>query len=230
MAAAIPTILRCATENWRLQNTARTGGQSLSGQQQFVASPSGQWRAKLSFHLLEDDDYLEARGFLASLDGQVTPFLIGPYDWRGRPWNIEPLTGAKITPNFQAQDIAADPAFETNPDTAGYLAFSLAANAAMNATTIQVNRGRGGRLRRGQYLGIGDRMHMIILPPVDDGTAGTVTITVRPWLRADYTAGTPVSFDSPWCLMRLADPDAGQIDMTTSPLSDVSLDLVEAFA
>ena len=230
MPAAIPTILRCATENWRLQNAARTGGQSLSGQQQYIGSPSGQWRAKLSFHLLEDDDYLEARGFLASLDGQVTPFLIGPYDWRGRPWNIDPLTGAKITPDFQAQDIEADPAFETNPDTAGYLAFTLASAAAMNATTIQVSRAHGGLLRRGQYLGIGDRMHMIVLPPVDTGGTAPLTLTIRPWLRADYVQGTTVNFYNPQVLMRLADADSGQIDMTTSPLSDVSFDLVEAFS
>ena len=229
MVEVAPSILKCAAETWRIENASRTGGQTLSGTQQFVSSPSGRWRAKMTFHLVEDDDYLEARGFLAGLDGQATPFLIGPIDWRGRPWNIDPLTGAKITPDFQAQDIAVDPAFETNPDTAGYLDFTLAAAAAMNATTIQVSRQRGGVLKRGQYFSVGDRLHMIVKPPADTGNPGVVGLTIRPWLRAAYAQGTPVNFAAPLCLMRLADPDTGQIETLPSPLSDASLDLIEAF-
>lgn len=229
MADSFPSRLRCSSEGWRLQNAARSGGQTLSGTQQFVGSPSSQWRAKMTFHLLDDDDYLEARGFIAGLSGQTVPFLIGPYDYRGQPWNVFPVTGQPITPDVAARNAAANPAFASNPDTSGTINFSLAADAAMNATTINVTKTRGGALKRGQYLSIGDRLHVIVEPPADPGKSGTAQLAIRPWLRAGYSAGTPVNFESPKCLMRLADGDTGAFDMITSPLSDVTLDLIEAF-
>ncbi|GAN49720.1 hypothetical protein ACXR8U_13705 [Methylobacterium radiotolerans] len=229
MAELFPTRLRCSTENWSLQNSARSGGQSFQGAQQFVASPTSRWRAKMTFHLLDDDDYLEARGFIAGLAGQSTPFLIGPYDYRGQPWNVFPITGQPITPDVAARNAAVSPGFSVNPDTNGAISFALAADAAMNATTIRISKARGGTVKRGQYLSIGDRLHVIVSPVSDPGPSGVVDIAVRPWLRADYGAGTPVSFDAPRCLMRLADGDTAAFDMTTSPLSDVTLDLIEAF-
>ena len=229
MADALPSRLRCSTESWRLQNASRSGGQSISGTQQFVASPSSQWRAKISLHLLDDADYLEARGWLASLDGQAGTFLVGPTDWRGVPWILDPYTSAPITPRVQKANAAVDTAYTSNPDTAGSLQFALTSSAPMNATVIRVTRVSGGLLKRGQYLGIGGRMHTIVVPPIDTGKAGDIDLAIRPWLRADYPAGTAIQFAAPQTLMRLADADQGDITMTTSPLADLSLDLIEAF-
>ena len=91
----LPPRLRRFTEGWRIANTSRGGGASLTGQQQFVVGPAGRWGAKLSLHRLDDDDYLEADGFLAGLDGSANAILCGPEDWRGRLWNIDPLTGGR---------------------------------------------------------------------------------------------------------------------------------------
>lgn len=231
----LPPRLRRFTEGWRIANAARSGGASLSGQQQFVVSPAGRWEAKLSLHCLDDDDYLEADGFLAGLDGPANAILCGPEDWRGRPWNIDPLTGGKITPNFSVRDIEIDPAFDTNPDTTGTLQFSLAAAATMNATSLSIQRTKGGHLKRGQYISIGQHLHIITglttASPADPDSglaiAGVIGVTVRPWLRMDYAAGAPVEFAKPVGLMRLTAEAAAMVERTTSPLSDLSLDLVE---
>lgn len=231
----LPPRLRRFTEGWRIANASRGGGASLTGQQQFVVSPAGRWEAKLSLHCLDDDDYLDADGFLAGLDGSANAILCGPEDWRGRPWNVDPLTGAKITPDFKAQDIEADPAFENNPDTTGTLQFSLALAATMNATALSIYRNKGGALKRGQYLSIGQRLHIITAltttDPIDPATglavAGSIGVTIRPWLRADYAANTPVEFAQPVGLMRLTPDSVAMVERTTSPLSDLSLDLVE---
>lgn len=231
----LPPRLRRFTEGWRIANAARGGGASLTGQQQFVVSPAGRWEAKLSLHCLDDDDYLEADGFLAGLDGPANGIVCGPEDWRGRPWNIHPLTGGKIAPDFAARDIAADPAFDTNPDTTGTLRFSLAAAASMNATALSIRRDKGGHLKRGQYLSIGQRLHIITAltsaSPADPDSglavAGTIGVSIRPWLRQDYAAGTAVEFAHPVGLMRLTAESVAMVERTTSPLSDLSLDLVE---
>ncbi len=232
----MPTTLLCNSETWRIENASRSGGPSTTGTQQFVISPAGRWRAKASFHLIEDDDYLEARGFIAGLDGQAGTFLIGPTDYRGQPWNIDPLTGGIITPDKAVRDAEIDPAFENYPDTTGRLDFVLADPVALNATSIAIQRNKGGRLKRGQYLQIGERLHIIIglttADPVDPGSglaiAGRIGVTIRPWARAAYGSGTAVEFARPKCLMRLADADQGGVDMTTSPLSSLPLDIVEA--
>jgi hypothetical protein len=223
--------LRCSTEQWRLQNAARSGGQTLSGVQQFVGSPSAQWRAKMAFHLVEDDDYLAARGFIAGLSGQTVPFLIGPTDWRGQPWNIDPLIGSPITPGIAAASAAANPGYASNPDTTGFIDFELAFDAAMNSTRVTIKRNKGGLLRAGQYFQIGDRLHIITgLNAADTGQENAgVDLNIRPWLRGDYASGYKLNFANPRCLMRLADGDQGAIDMNSGPLSSLSLDIIEAF-
>lgn len=232
-----PTTLLCNSETWRVENSSRSGGPSTTGAQQFVVSPAGRWRARASFHLIKDDDYLEARGFIAGLDGQAGTFMLGPTDYRGQPWNVDPLTGGIITPDKAARDADIDPAFEQYPDTTGRLDFTLADPAALNSTSITIQRNKGGHIKRGQYFQIGDRLHIITglmtADPVDTGSglavAGRIGLTIRPWTRSAYAAGTSVNFANPKCLVRLADPDQGGVDMTTSPLSSLSLDIFEYF-
>jgi hypothetical protein len=231
----LPPRLARFTEGWRIDGASTLGAPSIKNNRQAVANPGAPWVAKLSLHCEDEDDYIEADGFLAGLDGSANAIVCGPEDWRGRPWNIDPLTGAKITPDFVAQDIAADPAFETNPDTTGTLQFALAAPATMNATALSIQRTKGGALKRGQYLSIGQRLHIITALTTADPTdsasglaiAGTIGVTVRPWLRLDYPTGTAVEFAKPVGLMRLTPDSAAMVERTTSPLSDLSLDLVE---
>ncbi|TXN79302.1 hypothetical protein [Methylobacterium sp. WL8] len=236
MAQSFPSILTPYTEGWRIQPYSKGGSPSIVGTKQTVAVPNGFWKAKGSFYITTREELLEARGFLAGLDGQAGEFLVGPYDYRGAPWNIDPLTGARITPDLAALDAAADPAFGLNPDTTGVLQFSLAANVAANATSAMLTRTQGGHLTRGQYFSIGQRMHIITglttADPTDAGSGqavpGQIGITFRPWARSLYTAGSALEFGRPQSLMKLATDDIGQIDLTTSPVSDLPLDFVEA--
>lgn len=231
----LPPRLRRFTEGWRIDGASTLGAPSIKNNRQAVANPGAPWVAKLSLHCLDDDDYLEADGFLAGLDGSANAILCGPEDWRGRPWNIDPLTGTVINPGVAAADRAIDPAFDTNADTTGALQFALAAPAAMNATALTIQRTKGGHLKRGQYLSIGQRLHIITGLTTDDPTdpgsglavAGVIGVTIRPWLRLDYSAGTAVEFARPLGLMRLTPDSAAMVERTTSPLSDLALDLVE---
>ncbi len=226
---APPANLRCSSETWRIENAARGGGPSITGTQQFVMSPAGRWRAQASFHLIEDDDYLEARGFMAGLDGQAGTFLIGPTDYRGQPWNADPLTGALITPRVQERSFRSDPAYLANADTTALLDFRASGAVALNATSMAISRFKGGALKRGQYFSFGNRLHIITeVPGGDDGTRAVVNVNFRPWTRAAYAAGAFLDFYAPRCLMRLSQDETGRVDMTTSPLSSLSLDLVEA--
>jgi hypothetical protein len=231
-----PRLIRF-TEGWRIGSAAKSGGATLAGQERFVVSPAARWEAKLSFHCVEEADYLEADGFLASLDGPANPFLCGPIDWRGRPWNTHFLTGAPITPRDVARDIKDNPAFETELSTTGSLDFLLAAPVAMNGTQALIQRNRGGLQRRGQYFSIGNNLHIItevLSPDVTDpattlAAPGQVLVNFRPWARADYAVNSPVEFANPVATMRLSAQSSAMVERNTTPVSDLALDLIEYF-
>ncbi|MBW4980733.1 hypothetical protein KZZ05_20880, partial [Marinobacter adhaerens] len=142
--------------------------------------------------------------------GRSVVWNVGPCENTRAPWNID-LVGGKITYGRAAQrpDVYIG---DQRPD----LDFKVAAAAAMNAVELTIQRNRGGVLEHGMMLSIGGKLHTIVdLPngeladPGSQGPAGTVTIVIRPWLRMDVGAGTPVEFGSPNGLMRLASDDTG---------------------
>ena len=121
-------------------------------------------------------------------------------------------------------------------DQAATLDFRLSGAAKMNATSITIQRDRGGVLEPGMIFSIGNRLHIIVDLPAGDsalaggqGAPGVIAATIRPWLRADYGDGTPIEFGQPLGTMRLATDDTGAMEQQLSKFSTVTLDLVEAF-
>jgi hypothetical protein len=235
MPADFPNLPR-SQEAFTLYNASRIGGVTLGGTVQAVANPSGLWKARIGIRLRKVEHYLTLRGFLAGLDGQAGTFNIGPIDWRGQPWYRDSLLNTTITPGVAARSSAQDPGTGVNPDTAGNLSFSVAEDAPLNSTSIVINRLRGGFLQVGQYLQLGARLYTITgllspeFPDPHSGlpTPGNVRVTIRPWLKDMVPATTPINFVNPKGIMRLADAQAPDVEMTTSPLGDVTLNLIEA--
>lgn len=223
MVADFPNLPR-SQEAFTLFSAARVGGISLGGTQQVVANPASLWRARLGLRLRRVDHFLSLRGFLAGVDGQAGAFTVGPIDWRGQPWYRDPNFGTVMTPGMARRN-------GTAPD----LDFTLDQGCEINAVTLYIRRGKGGALQVGQYLQLGDRLHTITAllspdpPDVVGGAApGTVGVTVRPWTKAAFGAGTPVEFAAPKSIMRLSDATTPDVEMTTTPVGDVTLNLVEA--
>lgn len=231
MPLAWPSILLPSSELWNVNtNPSRGGGRSTANTEQVVTGPSGYVSASLTVPCNRTDKVLAMRALLAGLDGRAGTLLVGPFEVARAPWFVDPLTGSKVTYGRAAKSAAVDPAFGTGAMTAATLDFRLAADAALNATALVIQRNRGGPLMAGQYLSIAGRLHMITaLTTVDTGQVGTVGVTVRPWLRAAYAGGTPVEFGAPLATMRLATDDTGRLELDLSRRGTVTLDLVEAF-
>lgn len=217
MTLVFPT-LEFSSERWRLQPSARSGGKSITESQQWVASPTGPWTAHLIIALRTKADAVDLEGFLDGLTGPVTPFLIGPQDWGRMPWQEDTESGFPITPAY------SDPAVA---DSTAVLDFTLAADAAAQATTIVIHRNVGGILKRGYMFSIGERLYRIVAPPTDAGGVADVTVQIRPWLRAGASSGAALNFAAPTGQMQLLDTSQGQIDFTPSPTATVTLDLIE---
>lgn len=230
-----PAILAPSSESWNAnKGSSRSGGRTLTNQEQVVVGPSGYATATLTVPCSKPAKVLAMRAALAL--GRAQLWFVGPCEVVRAPWFVEPLVGTKVTYGFGRTDAAVDPAFEVNADTASTLDFRTAAPVAMNATAMTIQRNRGGLLQPGMMFSIDNRLHVITaLTTPDPGatrgqaTAGQVGIEFRPWLRADVPAGASIEFGQPRSTMRFATDDAAAMELQLSRFGTVTVDFVEAF-
>ncbi len=222
-----PSLLVPSSEDWSLRGGTRSGGQTFLGNEQVVASPTARWKATRTIPCMTRATNLAMRRVIAL--GRTALWVVGPCENSRAPWNID-LVGGKITYGRAAlrPDVYVG-------DQAATLDFRLAGAAVVNAASITIQRNRGGVLEPGMVFSIGGRMHVIVdLPngelaaPDVQGPPGTIAATIRPWLRTNYDAGTPIEFGQPITIMRLATDDTGAMEQQLSKFSTVALDLVEA--
>lgn len=231
MLLAWPSVLVPSSERWNVNTGAsRGGGRGLTNVEQAVALPSGFATASLTIPCMTRAANLAIRALLAGLDGRAGSVLVGPNETSRAPWNVD-FVGGKIT-----YGRAAHRPNVYMGDSSPILNFSLGGDAKMNATGITILRARGGVLEPGMVFSIGDRLHVIVDLQGETGTPGqqgspgtTMTAAIRPWLRADHGAGTPIEFGRPLGTMRLATDDTGALELQLARLGTVTLDLVEAF-
>lgn len=215
----------------RLSNPSRGGGPGLDGTEQLVVAPGGgRWTWSVTIQVRTRDDVLDLDAFVLGMAGRAGTALVPIFDGQRAPWNVDPLTGGLITPAKAAASAAVDPAFNANPDTTGALTFTLGDPAPMNATTLIVARATGGIVRPGMFFSLSSEMHVVTaLDTPDVGGPATLSVSIRPWLRADYASGTPLEFARPVCLARFASDDTGRMDLDLLRFGQVTLEFVEAF-
>lgn len=218
-------VLVPSSEQWVPRNTARTGGQSFTGVEQLVESPTARMTASLTIPCNTRAKVLAARRVIAL--GRTQAWMLGPVEVNRAPWAIDPLTGGAITYAGQISGAAAP--YNDASD------FVLAADAALNATAITVTRRAGGHLIPGQLLSIGGQLRTIVDllsdDPTEAGTGlalpGNIGLAIRPWTRAAFAAGTPVEFGRPVGRMRLASDETGALMLQLSRTGTVTFDFVE---
>jgi hypothetical protein len=231
---SFPSILERSIEKFWIENAARGGsGPSITGSQQWVQAPSGRWRASITVPVTSDNQYLEARGLMAALDGQAGYLRIGPVDYRGVPWGFDSY-GRREDPEFARRPML-DGTEYADPENLidGLIQATVVDAVPLNATSCRIQVTKGSPLKRGHYFEMNGRLHMVVA--VTNVSGNTFSVDFRPWARpmmggpVTLPAGSPVDLVTPTSIMRLNSADTGQIEMTTSPLSDLTIDLVEAF-
>lgn len=229
-----PRSLIPVSVSFHPQIPSRSGGLSVTGDEQIVVSNAGRWSAKLSFNIghghhatrplgRKQDSVLAWRAMLARAEGRSFSFLIGPYDTNNAPAAV---AGEQVGPFDIPHD--DDTLFS---DGVGYDQFATPAHiysaASLGATSIVVVMEAGHEPEAGQYFGIGNRLYLI-KRAVETSTPDRWTLTFWPPLRADVEGGDVVNFDNPVCEMRFAADDVGQY-AASGPLyfGTGPLDLVE---
>lgn len=125
---------------------SKSGGQSLFGGEQIVASPAARWEGKLLLPSMNKSMLLDWRGFIAALQGRLGTFNMPIFDCGRQPFGL----GAVIT--------------------------VTAAAAAINATTLTLTVTAGGGLLAGHRFSISGRLYEIMRSVAAGGGVYTVDI------------------------------------------------------
>ena len=205
------------------ESASRSGGQSLSGSEQ-VNAINPRWRARVAGPVVTETSVLAWRSFVASMNGRAGTVLVPKWERRG----VRDANGRELS---QVNSATYD-TDELNFDLSGFgqsdlTHATLAANASLNDTRISVTILDGEGPRPGQYIGIGDRLHLVSLAwEVSEGAPLQLQFT--PWLRASALAGARVILDRPVCLMRFAQDMTGELELDMGLWGDGTLEFVEA--
>lgn len=218
---------------WELTGTTISGGQTASGVMPMARlDGGGLWKATLSnVALVEIDQVLAWRATAAYCDGGAQPIILPMCDLRHAP---VPLIGGQRI--FHIDDVPHSDLSLHDDDTpfAHNIQTTIAAYAdgpiPLRSTTIGIHVTQGGALKGGQYFSIehptvGPRLYRIV--DVDD--TGTLC-TIRPPLREELTAATtPLEFNHPACVMRLATSDAMDLTLQMRKYGTPTVNFIEAF-
>lgn len=231
MAALLfPPALKPHNVLWHSGNTSVSGGVSLTGSEQVVASVAGRWTATVELRAFgtgedtREEAVLQLRAFLSRMRGRAGEVLLPvgdayrPRDAQGRMFDDVqqvPLDGLFM---FEHWGFGQDELLHAQ----------LAANAALGATQISVAVLDGEGPRPGHYFGIGERLY-ICDEVWRDIPSGPVSVRFFPRLRAAAASGTRVILDAPVGTMRFAADDTGKTMYEMRTWGETTLDFVEAF-
>lgn len=224
---AWPPALRFSEAVFQIVGASRSGGQSIAGQEQVIVSPTGRWRASVTIpiadrrHGEDRDQVLAYRALVAG--GRATTILVPVRDGRG------PAHRAGIVPCNGLVRYGDGATFSDGSGFAQvYSSAVLAADATLNATQVAVTLGAGLQLLPGMRFSLPDgRLHEVGDITAFDGTVWAVTLA--PWLRAAYPAGTALEFERAVCRMRPATDETGALSLRLNRLAAPTIEFVEAF-
>lgn len=208
-----------------------SGGQSMSGIEQVVASSAGRWRARFMFpvrprfrQVRKKDQILAARAMRAFLKGRTNTVYIGPYDCANTPSSL--VGGAPrryLTTHSDGSHFSDGSSYSTRSSPA---VLTINADAGDLSMTVTM-QGNSQAAEAGQYFGFGKNELYLIDTSIDEG-GGIFLLTFWPPLRSDRLAGDDVNFSDPTCEMRLASDQSGELDFPHLFDTSQTLEFVEA--
>ncbi|MFN4296807.1 MAG: hypothetical protein ACK4FB_08185 [Brevundimonas sp.] len=195
------TTLTPYEERWSLDGVALNGPTSASGLNRFAKTDGGGfWTCQQKFFFHRPAQIKAARAIEALLDGGATSIIIPAFE---RPFAPYPNGySAHLVPHSDGTPFSDDTLYE-----GGLIDVTLAADAALRATTLQLSVTAVAPLEGGERFSIvhpvlGKRLYTVA--SVGEVSGGVQQIKCRPPLREAATAGTELDFDKPGCIMRLA--------------------------
>ena len=223
MTVTWPSVLEARSWNANLRNMMASGGRSPTGRDQRVFSDAGFWD-------------IEINSIRIHLREEAAAFRAMVARLRAGEDILVPLPDMYRPIGVGSNDVVV----------------TLSANAALRATQLSLTVA-GMDINAGNYLTIGDRLHLITeivsgpgSPPLlnqlvsdsawsddlpwVDAVAGSAAYVVKilPPLRAAQTSGTAVNFRDLVVRCVIKDPSDGDLDLDLGRLGTPSLNLLES--
>lgn len=196
---------RLVPRNISVDPASRTmaGPASVSGFSQVVASDAGLWKATYEEIPVRDTQGMSLvqlwRAIAVQAEGRLNPILICVHDIERKPFPAG-MSDADLKGEVPHSD---DALFD---DATGYVSsiidVSLASNAGVRATTLNVTKSVSGDLEPGHRFSIGERLYQI--RSVTNQDANSATVKIWPPLREAWTTGERLEFDRAVLRVRLA--------------------------
>ncbi|AIT81591.1 hypothetical protein [Novosphingobium pentaromativorans] len=197
-----------------------SGGASLSGVEDVIATDGGgRWIIEFSgINLTTPAQQRAWSAWAGYLDGGATeclvPILSLPTGPRPFAWDKAVRVSKLVTDN------------DVFPTSAAYsvshMSASIGANAALRATSLQINLTSQGEIVGGEKFSIGDYAYRI----VRETSAGIFSI--RPPLREAVTAGAAVNFDWPVVRCRMQPAQDFESPINFGRFSESSITFIES--
>lgn len=227
MAVVFPRkLLIEADHDWNIAGSSMVGGQTSSTPMVDVRSDGGGfWLAALNNMQFFDRSYtLLWRALRQLCNGGVVPIVVERND----------IAFAPYPAGLQPQVVHFS---DTSPfsDGSGFdqslIDIRSNGSAGLRATSMPFVIFAGNPLQGGEAFSIqhptwGWRMYEIATVVMTDSVRGTITF--NPPLREEIDEETPLEFDRPRCTMKLLNPSAMDLNVTTWPFSCPSVKFIES--
>lgn len=226
MAIEFPRrLLREQNHDWNIVGNTMGVGQTTGASVDVRSDGGGLWMASLNnIRFLDATDTLLWRALRQICNGGVTPIVVPRNDVAFAPWPADVM------------DLGGVPFSDGSlfDDGSGFYQSIIDVTARgpslLRATSMEFDLNYCGALQGGEAFSIehptfGWRLYEIATVEAEGSTAA---VTFNPPLREAVSDGTPLEFDRPRCLMKLAAPGAMDLNVTTWPFSLASVKFVEA--
>lgn len=229
MAERLPVAdFNLSSVRFSLSGIQLSSGQSISGFTQTAKTDGGGfWTAQLSCKLRTADQVRSWRAYGARLDGGAATIEVPRCEAGMKPTLTDPPEPHQVPHSDDAtfsdgSEYAFVPGFKA----------SFGGPAALRATQVQIDFTEavdvlGGEVFTAAHATAGARMYVI--HSVVSQTGNIYTVKIRPPLREAVTTSTPLDFDYPRCLMRLANPDSWDAPLANLRFSDPAPVFIEHF-
>ncbi|PZR42788.1 MAG: hypothetical protein DI537_62450 [Stutzerimonas stutzeri] len=203
-----------------------SGGQALSGDEEVIQTDGG-GRWQIAYTDIDLDDRAMRRfwnQWTSFIAGGAEVFLVPLLSLEDapRPFGGEGL----LDPSDIADDGSAFP--ESVAFASPYIVARVAADAALRATTLQIEVTQGARIVGGETFSVGERAYRI--ERVLSSAGDTATCRIKPPLRASVAVDNLVNFDWPVVRCRgVVGQDLGA-DVLNGQFATVAISFVEDFS
>ncbi|WP_257164690.1 hypothetical protein [Bradyrhizobium sp. SRS-191] len=226
-------LLRETQLTWQLSGRTISSGQTGAGFEPMAETTvGGLWRAELGSIPVRTKPQVHAwRALEALLDSGATTIILPMCDKRYFP---VPVVGGAPLYSYGTVSLDDGTLFDdgTGIEQPVVVAF-LAQDAGLRATSVRLLFLQGAPLQGGEHFSIrhgnlGDRLYRIAQVKIDPVT-GYSDVTIRPPLREATPAFTPLDFDAPKCVMRIANAESMKLSLQLRKWGSPTATFVESF-